>query len=204
MATVHPASESNSLALFKIKANRAGQVQELIDFLMALESAYNGLFNWNLTVDAIYNSRRNRQRYERDYPPFITLEPQLLQHISAEPYLRLEINRISIQSPGFWETLGAIMPLNQIREWLKDRHERRKDREWREDLERRKLTHEVELQNLTIINQQIDTLGRMGFSQDEIRNLLHNQVMRPLEQLGKHVESGLISYNEEDDEVNPI
>jgi len=39
---------------------------------------------------------------------------------------RLVISKVTFQSPGFWEFLGSLNPLEQIREYLKDRHERQK------------------------------------------------------------------------------
>jgi len=42
------------------------------------------------------------------------------------PSERLFFSKVNIQSPGFWEVMGSLNPLQQIREYLKDRHERKK------------------------------------------------------------------------------
>src|SRR5580700_4283093 len=41
---------------------------------------------------------------------------------------RLVLDAVEIASPGFWEFLGSLNPLEVIRKYLSDRHERRKDR----------------------------------------------------------------------------
>ena len=61
------------------------------------------------------------------------------------PDYRLEIRRIQINSPGFWEFLGALNPLQQIREYLNDRHRRRQDHKYREQAERERLMLENEM-----------------------------------------------------------
>jgi len=44
------------------------------------------------------------------------------------PEDRLRIHRIAIKSPGFWEFFGNINPLEVLRKYLCDRHERKKMR----------------------------------------------------------------------------
>src|SRR5208283_3018379 len=48
---------------------------------------------------------------------------------------QLVSNAVEINSPGFWEFLGSVSPLEIMRNYLNDRHERRKDREYLESAE---------------------------------------------------------------------
>jgi len=69
----------------------------------------------------------------------------MLVPVATPPKDLLEIASFSIHSPGFWEVLGGLNPLQQIREYLNDRHKRRQDREFREAAEKKKLEIENEL-----------------------------------------------------------
>ena len=63
----------------------------------------------------------------------------------------LELTAASFSSAGFWEFLGNINPLIQIRELIKDHHERKKDLSYRNSLDKKKMEIEIEhsqLQNL--------------------------------------------------------
>lgn len=56
-----------------------------------------------------------------------TLSPE-----AVVPEHRLVVKRVRIESPGLWEFAASLNPLQQIREYLNDRHQRRQDREFRE------------------------------------------------------------------------
>lgn len=95
------------------------------------------------------------------------------------PEYRLELRRVSIQSPGFWEFVGALNPLQQLREYLKDRHERRKDREYRERAEKDKLRLDNELlqrqileKENSLLHEQIAIMRELGFSDAELRQFI--------------------------------
>jgi len=119
--------------------------------------------------------------------------------LASPPDYRLEIKRIQIESPGFWEFLGALNPLQQIREYLNDRHRRRQDREYREQAERERLILENEMirrqiweKDNAILRERIEILRIIGFTDEEIRWLIWHYVSQPLIGLGKHQDSGLI------------
>jgi hypothetical protein len=113
------------------------------------------------------------------------------------PSDRLSINKVNIQSPGFWEFFGSLNPLQQMREYLNDRHERKKDKKYRS-------RQEEELGDLTImekknniLNQRIETLRGLGFSETEIRQMVMSMVIEPLNRLGEHQNNGEIDGTEE-------
>jgi hypothetical protein len=51
---------------------------------------------------------------------------------AVPPYARLVLEHVRIESPGFWEFVASLNPLQQIREYLNDRHRRRQDGEFRD------------------------------------------------------------------------
>jgi hypothetical protein len=138
-----PADEENHT--LRIRALRGGSISEISVFLADLEGAYNALYWFNIDIP----TRRPIFRYD---PLFLSFSPtfQAGQIDQIVPERRLQLTRVSIQSPGFWEVLGSLNPLLQIREYLKDRHERRKDRSYREPAERERLRLENEVLQRTI------------------------------------------------------
>jgi len=101
------------------------------------------------------------------------------------PTDRLTISKINIQSPGYWEFLGSLNPLQQIREYFNDRHERQKDSLYRN-------RQEEELRNLIILEKKVDILRKVGCDEAEIRPFIKKVIIEPLHLLTMHQDSGLI------------
>jgi hypothetical protein len=112
------------------------------------------------------------------------------------PADRLIVTMVNIQSPGFWEFLGSLNPLQQIREFINDCYERKKDRKYRnrQDEELGELSI-IEKKN-SILNQRIETLRKLGFSDAEIRQLVMSMVIEPLNRLETHQDRGQIDSAE--------
>lgn len=119
------------------------------------------------------------------------------------PSDRLIISKVNIQSLGFWEVLGSLNPLQQIREYIKDRHERKKDKEYRCRQEEEIGELEIQERKDRIINQRIETLRGLGYSDGEIRQFVTAMVIQPLRRLGNHQDNGQIEGPDEI-EVPPI
>jgi hypothetical protein len=138
--------------------------------------------------------------FELGFPfPHIPSHPLIPASDSVIPGQRLVVTRIQIESPGFWEVLGSLNPLQQIREYLNDRHKRRQDKEFREAAESEKLRLENELiqrqiweKENAVLRDRILVLKEVGYSEQEIRQLIWAQVGKPLAVLGRHQDSGLI------------
>lgn len=199
--------QTGSLRIF---TKRGGTVREIVGFLQDVEDAYNKIFLFSSFVDFFADRERFfMRRYYRRAPgefgfpplfwvPFVGL-PQFEFPEAMLPEYKLEVKRIQIESPGFWEFLGALNPLQQIREYLNDRHKRRQDREYREQAERERLLLENELirkqvweKENSVFREFINVLKEIGFSDEEIRRLIWVYVSQPLIALGKHQDAGLI------------
>jgi hypothetical protein len=194
----------------RIFTKRAGTVAEIVGFLQDVEAAYNRIFLFFSFVDFFADRERFfRWRYfwrewrEFGFPPPFCAPfagfPQIEFLESTLPEYKLEVKWIQIESPGFWEFLGALNPLQQIREYLNDRHKRRQDREYREKAERERLLLENELirrqiweKENSVFRERINILREIGFSDEEIRRLIWVYVSQPLIALGKHQDAGLI------------
>ena len=188
----------------KIRALRGGTVTELTDFLSDFEAAYVRLYEFEqnlLTRDQF----RRRSRYLREFDyvfgpaPEVVIQSQGLSPLSIVPSRRLLVSKISIASPGFWEFIGSLNPLLQLREYLNDRHRRRQDQQYREQAERERLELDNELLQQQVFEKQnavfrdrIDICRAIGMPDDQIRQLVWSQLGEPLSRLGRHQDVRLI------------
>lgn len=200
------AEEQKNLRIF---ANRGGTVDEITTYLKDMEDAYESLYVFNQKLEILNpNSKKYRRLgpwiYELGFPYFFDTARSIQENRKLVlPEDKLIIEKVSIQSPGFWEFLGSLNPLLQIREYLNDRHRRRQDREWREETEKQKaiLENQIIQQKLiegnnSVIKDRIEILRELGHTQEEIRQLIWTNVSTPLMQLGKHQDNGLIENAE--------
>jgi len=58
--------------------------------------------------------------------------------------------------------LGALNPLETIRKYIADRHERTKDREYRNDLNLQERQLEIERRRIEVVRDKVDLLQSVG------------------------------------------
>jgi hypothetical protein len=120
-----------------------------------------------------------------------------------EPDFRLELRRVSIQSLGFWEFIGGLNPIQQLREYLNDRHERRKDKDYREQSEKDRLRLDNEILEQTIVKTKLEIareqlsmmreFGPYEFDEQELRQIIWSKVGPSISKLGQHQDTKLIA-----------
>jgi hypothetical protein len=103
---------------------------------------------------------------------------------------RLMVHSFRMNSPGFWEFIGSLNPLEVIRSALNDRHTRRQDRAYREAAEAERLAMQNErarLENLELADRiayrRIEALAAAGVSKKEVRYLTRRLVEKNLDHL---------------------
>jgi hypothetical protein len=116
---------------------------------------------------------------------------------------RLRLVAVEFHSPGFWEFLGKLNPLEVLRQYLNDRHQREKDEKYRNAAEKRKLQLENErgsidnsVLKLKFVREFIDTCRHAGVSEAEIQALVKEHALAPLIRLDAVAAQGLITYAE--------
>lgn len=192
-----------------VEVTRAGSVDETLQFLIELQDAYENLYALNLKIE---NSRKAVEQAaelvispRRSHPPPLT--PTSRARDVVPPEDRMIIRQVNIQSPGLWEFLASLNPLLQLREYLKDRHERRKDIEWREAEQHREMILEnqnreqniqkTDLETIqmrdSILAERIKMLLSLGYTEEQVRRLIIRHYFGPLSYLDHHYESGLIT-----------
>jgi predicted NACHT family NTPase len=92
--------------------------------------------------------------------------------------------------------LGTLNPLEVLRKAINDRHERRKDREYRESAERRRLELENQIQETELISKRITMARELGATKRDLAPLLNELVYRPILRLDRSQDRGVITYAE--------
>ena len=215
-----PAEEKTNL---RIRADRLGTVAEVRSFLIDIENVYNALYVLNQIEKGSkiarslfftykkhpINSGRNdtllatgnevddseRSYAIERYTKQSHLTTKMYKQVGADDHLLLI--RVNVQSPGFWEFVGTLSPLTQLREYLKDRHERKKDLLFRDKHEKRKGELENANLELELFNKTMDMMIKAGNSQEEIKEGLSKFLYEPLKRLGSHQDTNLIEGPEE-------
>jgi hypothetical protein len=108
------------------------------------------------------------------------------------PEDRLRVHAVSVQSPGFWEFLGALNPLETIRKYLSDRHERKKDNAYRNTAEAERLRLDNEKLKTEVVKERIEILRGLNIPEDRIAVILNLHVATPLSKLDEAQDSALI------------
>jgi hypothetical protein len=169
-------------------------VGEIRHYLAQVEDAYNSLYTLEVFVGAVERSAQNwlvpygfgafwglplfpqgRTRFLVSWPP----TPQTVAPV-VPPRDRLLLKAVNLESPGFWDFMGTLNPLEVIRQYLNDRHERRKDREYREAAEARRLELENRLLENRVIQERIEIARHLGATEQDLTPLLNEFVYRPL------------------------
>ena len=188
------------------------EVDMVVAYLADLVYAYNSVIVFESVVEGA-------QRASKDYPfPLhpITLPP-VWRHLGlrrvmgysrdwtvSPKELALLIPRseelilagVQLGSPGFWEFLGKLNPLEVIRQYLNDRHEQRKDREYRETAEKRRLRLENLQRENEVIAGRIRIARELGATDRDLAPFLNELINRPLEALDRHQDRGVIERAE--------
>lgn len=102
----------------------------------------------------------------------------------------------SLNSPGAWEFLGTLNPLEVLRNYLNDRHERRKDCEYRESAEHRRLDLENLILKNRLISERVRLAKDMGATDRDLAPLFNELIYRPLVALDRYEDKGIIEYAE--------
>ncbi|WP_426664251.1 hypothetical protein [Rhodanobacter aciditrophus] len=180
------------------------EVELIVSYLADLRHAYNSILVFESAMDGLSRSYRDfgypfyygnlafhlpRRgiRAARDWPSTPEEVASLVPNVE-----QLVLAGVRLQSPGFWDFVGKLNPLEVIRLYLNDRHERRKDREYRESAEARKLTLEnLKLEN-EVIASRIQLAKELGATERDLAPLLNELVFRPLTGLDRHQDKGVI------------
>jgi hypothetical protein len=184
----------------RLRIHGQGKVEvELVTACLGdLRYAYDAL-----TVFMSENGRMRRAAREFSFLPYPFWTPRLGRFAWETPTperlasfvprsQQLVLNAVELNSPGFWEFLGSLNPLEVMRKYLNDRHERRKDREYRESAEQRRMALEnLALEN-DVLKERIRIARELGATDSDLAPLLNELVYRPLSALDRYQDKRVI------------
>jgi hypothetical protein len=184
------------------------EVELVTAYLSDLKFAYDAIIVFEAVIDRMRRTYRELPfspfiqgwpllasrrafRYPRDWPPtpaeIASLVPRSEQ---------LVLTAVDLRSPGFWEFLGTLNPLEVISKWLNDQHERRKDRDYRETAEKRRLEIENFQRETQAIAERVQLAKELGAADNDLAPLLNELVYKPLSALDRRQYEGVIQNAE--------
>jgi hypothetical protein len=197
--------------LLRIHGHGDVEVERVTSYLSDLRFAYDAILIFETTIEGLlrdfrefpepwYQARffggrqfipRRGMQQVRSWPPS-SEEIAPLVPVSEQ----LLLSSVKLASPGFWEFLGKLNPLEVVRQYLNDRHERRKDKEYRESAEKRRLLLEnLSLEN-KVIAERLKLAKEFGATDRDLAPLLNGLVFKPLTALDRHQDHNVIEHAE--------
>ena len=157
---------------------------------------------WLIDLDNAYSS--TLVFFEIIDDAFVTLRPELLREFLSgmrgsdllKPSERLRFRGASFSSPGWWDVLGKMNPLEVTRQYLNDRHEQRKDRQYREGAEKTRLDLENELLKTKVIAGKLRLAREIGVPERDIAAAANELLLNPLRRLNSAQDEGIIQSAE--------
>jgi hypothetical protein len=181
-------------AHIRVYTDRLGDIREIIRNLQVFEHAYNHLY----ALELIFDDAKRRYS-ELDEDGYSGRQKTVKTIISIRkpaevvlPEDRLQISSVVIQSPGFWEFLGNINPLEVLRKYLCDRHERKKDQSYRSRQEEERGDLENERLRIQVVEEKVRVLKEIGVPEEKIRRALFEHVISPLGALDGFQDKGFV------------
>jgi hypothetical protein len=95
-----------------------------------------------------------------------------------------------MNSPGFWDVLGKLNPLETIREYMNDRN-------GREPIIQEGMHLDNDIKRLELVEKTTQLLTANGFTDDEVRQMVKKMIGRPLNNL-RQVDGKFILETDED------
>jgi hypothetical protein len=174
-------------ARLSLQSEGATAVWIVADFLHVLDAAYRSIwvFERSLATSAWLVKSNVGAGAAGDRHLSLLLN-------AVPPMERLLLTAVEFHSPGIWEFIGKLNPLEVIRLAINDAHERRKDREYRETAEQRRLELENAIREAGLLKEQIELAKAMGATKNDLRELLDGLVYRPLLRLTNYSERASI------------
>jgi len=193
LQTFVPSTEEEKMSttekgMIRIDGEGGLPVSEVRQLLSTIEHAYNSLLIFEAATEPASTSRTGGVPIWTPEPKFSLEESMTL----VLPSDRLVLQRVELASPGFWEFMGTLNPLEVIRKYLQDRHERQKDRAYRAALEAEKMRMQILLDETELIGKRLRIAKEVGAPEHITASLLNELVYRPLEDLGAVQDKGLI------------
>lgn len=205
----------------RIYSDRLGTIGEMADLFTSIEKNYINLLAYQKIMYEL--TFFNFEQYSFEHPLHI-LDKYLhydahIRFLTYQRFYNIDdfvfqeeypiITKINYNSPGFFEIIASWSPFEQIRMYIKDRHDRIKDKNYVWDMDKKMKETEIEtkrlnndLLRLKIMDKVITQLKDIGLSEFEIRHTIQ-KYYGDLELLNSHInDERIVNIENIDDEVN--
>lgn len=105
----------------------------------------------------------------------------------------LILSSVRLESPGSWKLLGVSDSLEVLRKYLNDRHERKKDRQYRLAIDEERRLLENELLRTRVLSDKVKVAKELGATEEDLSPLLGQLLFDPLDELATFQDRGLIT-----------
>lgn len=183
------------LGILRVEGRAGIPVREFRETLHVLEKAYNGISNLYAYAESASHHPTGGKGVQVSGGPAELL--QALQDYgdisldTGSTWCELELLGADLKSPGFFEFLGALNPLECLRRYACDRHERKKDKEYRNTEEKRSMQAENASKEAAAVKEWVAVLQQVGYPPEQIRQIIEKNLLFPMQELSK-LESGVI------------
>ena len=177
--------------VLQIELLRGGLLSEFASALEVLNKVYQHLYTLDLIVQEA-KERAEPQVYNRRRRSGPRLRSISKVEAVVLPEDRLRITHLSLSSPGLIDLVGSLNPLETLRQYLKDRHERRKDAKYREAADAEKLDLGNQKLRQEVILGDIEILRQLGYGEDVIRLAISKHFFEPADGIDRLQDANLI------------
>jgi hypothetical protein len=197
---------SRKLGYLRIDGEGGISVRDMREILAALEDSYEAIASIELLIAERISRMQALYRWSRRWGPpemFMPLAgaflPPQISDVQrpAAAEVPLVVSRVVLQSPGFWELMGTLNPLEVTRRYLNDRHERRKDDAYRSRAEADRLALDNAVRELDVLERYLQLRREYGedlpLGPDTLPQIVASSVRPALERLAEFDDRGLIS-----------
>jgi hypothetical protein len=196
-----------SRGLLRVHGQGGVEVELVAQCLADFDRAHDALLVFETTIGNLQRYRYFEPELFLFWNGFPIARPTSRRGVRSAPWIptsdeisslvplkeRMILQSVTLASPGFWEFVGSLNPLEVIRKSLNDRHERRKDREYKEGAERKRLELENSLLEGEVLARHITIAKSLGATDRDLAPLLNELVFKPLRALGRHEDQGTIA-----------
>ncbi|HWP59439.1 MAG TPA: hypothetical protein VNL14_16215 [Candidatus Acidoferrales bacterium] len=167
---------------------RCGEVRLLIGALDALESAYNGFYQWDLLIARadVQTKAENGIHYRAS--PRGNLDGE--ENIPDDD--RLCLAKVEVIAPAYVEIVGVPRAIERLGSYLAGKRVQW-DRDMKEPPEERRLA--VEERRIDTVRYDVEMLRGLNYPEKQIREALSRHVFAPLDRLDRF--EGLSLHEEE-------
>jgi hypothetical protein len=188
---------------------REARLEHVVEFLGAVEYAYNGMTVFEQWVDAAHREKfalwpsvwpgyvlGPRPRALRSWPP---AEECLRSGVLVRD--RVFIRSVTDPSPGSLDLLGKTFAVEAIVAHLEDRRKRKNGRATRDGARTPQWHFESAALRLDVVRKRVAVMEELGVSSEMLAPLLNELVERPLERLDRSLDNDVINGAEFLDEA---